>query len=279
MIEVEFLKVEDVPEALRSAAEERDGKHYLKIEAGSGVGVIPAADHATLKNQFKEFRNNNIGLEKSNAELTAKLSGFDGVDAAEFKRLHDEEVVRKAKAAEDATKGKPGNTGDDTARIAKAVQAQVGPMQERMATMDAAMKLAKTEKDAAEARVVRKDLEATLSRAGLRAGVDEKALTDYLHRGLGVWQIVEGKPVAMNGETPLFNDKGEALSVDEWATALVGDAPHLFKPSSGGGTGSGGGSGGPTPKKVISAMDTLEFGKNLKEIAAGTVVVRQPSQS
>ena len=119
-------------------------------------------------------------------------------------------------------------------------------------------------------------LKSTLTAAGVKAGVDERALSDYVNRGAEIFKVVNGQVVARKGEAPIFSKAkpAELLTPDEFAVELQGEAPHLFKPSRGGGAGGSGGGGGPVVKKTISA-DPMEFGRNLEGIAKGEVTVSQ----
>jgi hypothetical protein len=89
---------------------------------------------------------------------------------------------------------------------------------------------------------------------------------------------VNGEIVARKGDAPVFSRKNpaEVLQPEEWAIDLQGDAPHLFRPSKGGGAGGSG--NGPAPgsnaRRVISS-DPLEFGRNLEGLAKGEVTVIQ----
>jgi len=127
---------------------------------------------------------------------------------------------------------------------------------------------------AAQAQLAKKQVESSLVAAGLKLGVDEKALPDYINRGLSVFSYEQDKIVGKKSDgTPIFSKvrAGEHMSVEEWAESLLTDAPHLFRASKGGGAGSTALNGG--PKKFIQGGDPLVFGQNLEAIAKGETVV------
>ena len=156
--------------------------------------------------------------------------------------------------------------------IQTAVQEAVGPLQKVIKDREESEK-------AAQMALARKSLETDLRDAGSKVGIDERAMRDYVNRGLDVWKLVDGvaQPRSKT-DTPIFSKEkpAEVISMVEWAESLRGDAPHLFSPSRGGGaggTGNGGGTGGTVVKKTIS-NDPLEFGRNLEGIAKGEITVQ-----
>lgn len=248
--------LEEVAEPLRTEYEARNGKFYLKTEGE----YAPLVESNT---KLAEFRDNNRALNTKTAELETKLKAFEGVDVAEYATL-------KTKVTELEKAGVKG-TGDVTEQIKAAVAAAVGPL-------EAKVKEREISEAAAKAEAAQQRLETQLREAGTKVGIDDRAMSDYVGRGTRVFKIVDGKAVARNGEAPVFSKTkpAEELGMEEWATDLFGEAPHLFKPSRGGGSG-GNNVGLPInngPKKVISS-DPLEFGRNLESIAKGETIVQQ----
>lgn len=240
--------LDGLPEAVKSEYEQRaDGKFVLKLE-----GTHPTLEEANRK--VAEFRDNNIALVKDKAMLEGRLKGFDGVDPMEYATL-------KTRVADFEKKGGVKDPADIETRIRTAVEAAVKPINEKLTAAEQA-------REESNRRLAFRDLETALTEAGLKVGVDEKALPDFINRGLEIFDL-DG--TAKDGDTPLFSkDKpSEPLSMLEWATGLASEAPHLFKKSGGGGAGGGAGAGG---KKVVSS-DPLVIGQNLEKIAKGEVVV------
>ena|SRR3990167_7123594 len=246
--------LEEVAEPLRGEYEARNGKFYLKTEGD----FAPLVESNT---KLVEFRDNNRSLNSIKLELETKLKTFEGIDPVEHGKL-------KTKISELEAKGVKG-TDDVVAQIKTAVAAAVAPLEAREIARAASEK-------AAVERADRELLKSTLTAAGVKAGVDERALSDYVNRGAEIFKVVNGQVVARKGEAPIFSKAkpAELLTPDEFAVELQGEAPHLFKPSRGGGAGGSGGGGGPVVKKTISA-DPMEFGRNLEGIAKGEVTVSQ----
>ena len=252
--------LDGISEPLRTEYELKDGKYHLKIE-GQPVGFAKATDLTEANSKLTEFRDNNRSLNAQKTELEAKLKGFEGIDPVEYAK-----TTQKIKDLE--KKGIKG--GEDVAEIVKAaVAAAVKPLEEREVARAASEK-------AAVERADREGLRASLSAAGLKAGIEERAMPDFIQRGMGVFKVIDGNVVARKGDAPIFSKAkpAEELTTEEWATELQTEAPHLFKPSKGGGAGGSSGGGGPVVKKTITA-DPLEFGRNLEGIAKGEVIVQQ----
>lgn len=244
----------DLPEALRAEYEEKDGKYVLKLE-GEPSGYVKASQLAEANARLVEFRDNNRGLKAQVDQLMVK---YDGIDPDEHKTL-------KEKIAELEKRGVKG--GDDLSSVVQKAIADyhekaVTPLQKQLE------EISEREKKANDA-LARKDLESMLTKAGLNAGIGEKAIPDYLRRGLETFRLEDGKPVARNGETPLYSKikQTEPLSIEEWAVELSAEAPHLFKPSHGGSSDSG--PGGTGDQTTYDRNDDADFLKNVEKIAKG----------
>ena len=239
-------KIEEIAENLRDEYELRDGKYWLKID-----GDIPEVEETKAK--VAEFRDNNITLMKERDQLKTTLKSFEGIDPKEYKKLKEQVEAFKSGGVR------------DPADIEARIQARVAPLEAQLTEME-------RKRVEAEEALARQNLRSRLTQIGVKAGVDEKALPDFLARGLQVFNL-EGQ--AMDGEKPLFSKKkpAEKLGMEEWAADLLQDAPHLFKISRGGGTGGARPSTDSSNRRIISGADPLEFGKNLEEIAKGNVVV------
>jgi len=240
----------DIPEALRGEYEQKDGKYVLKLE-GDYPGFVKADDLGEANRKLAEFRDNNISLQK-------KLAAYDGVDVEEHKKL-------KEKAAEFEKHGVKG--GND---LQKAIENAVTPLQKKLEEI--------TERESrANAQLARKEIETVLTQEGLKAGIREEAITDYLRRGIEVWKLEEGKPVAKDGDMPLFSKRkpSEPLSPTEWVALLSIDAPHLFRPSKGGGANPG--QGGNGERMTYNRHDDSDFLKNVAKIAKGEMIPTETS--
>jgi len=244
----------EVPDALQGEYEAKDGKFILKVE-----GDYPPLVESNAK--LAEFRDNNRALNTKKVELETQLKQFEGINPAEHQTL-------KTKLA-DFEKGGIKKTDDIAERIKEAVAASTKPLEEKLLAREASEK-------AAQEALQRQGLENQLREVGMKVGVDDRAIRDYINRGLEVFKLIDGQPAPRRGENPIFSKQkpAEELSMEEWATDLQTEAPFLFKPSRGGGAGTtGNGSNFTGPKKVITA-DPAEFGRNLEAIAAGEVSVQ-----
>jgi hypothetical protein len=251
--------LDDLPESLHSEYEQKDGKFHLKLE-GDPNGYVRSADLEEANKKLVEFRENNRGLKSKLDSVTAK---FEGVDPDEHKKMRE----KITSLEQQGLKG----DADVTSIIQGAIEKAVKPLQQKLEQMS------EREKEAKNA-LARRDLESILTKEGLKAGVSEKAIPDYLRRGLDVFRLKEGEPVAMNGDdTPIFSSAkpSEPLSVPEWIGSLSDDAPHLFKPSAGGGTDARPGGGDGT--KTYDPTDEAAFLNNVDGIAKGEIKPRQPT--
>lgn len=251
--------LEEVAEGLRSEYEARDGRFFLKVE-----GDYPPLVEANTK--LTEFRDNNRTLNTTVTQLRADLKKFDNVDPVEYPKL-------KSRVAELEQSGVK-NAGDVAEVIKQAVKAAVAPMEQKLQEREAS-------ENAAKEALAQTGLENKLREVGSKMGIDERAMQDYVNRGLKVFKLIDGEPAARKGENPIFSKKrpAEELSMEEWADDLYSEAPFLFKPSSGAGAGGGRpGPGGRTAERAAVkhiSSDPVEFGKNLAEIAKGNVKVIQ----
>jgi hypothetical protein len=81
-----------------------------------------------------------------------------------------------------------------------------------------------------------------LKAEALKESAHESALDDIVYRA-DVWQIEDGKPVAVDKEGAPILKEGRHITMKEWLTDLQQAAPHLFKQSQGGKTPPGKGNG------------------------------------
>lgn len=243
----------EVPEHFKGEyVQQSDGSYHLKVE-----GEIPEVKQAN--DRVVEFRNNNIALQKKNQELEESAKKFDGINPDEYRSLKDKVTQFERSGAKDPA--------DIDARLQEAVKNAVEPLQVQLQEMQ-------RQKQEADVALKRKDLEGRFIELARKMNVRKSAVADFIARGQQIFDI-HGK--AMDGDRPRFSKKNPALelTMDEWATELTQDAPHLFEPSNGGGAGGAGSPGGGGGGKTIGT-DPLEFGNNLEDVAAGKTRVNHP---
>lgn len=248
-----YSTLAEIPEAFRTEYEQRDGQFHLKVE-GDYAPLVEA------NRKLAEFRDNNRALNAQISEVNTKLKSFEGIDPTEVVTMRTELDGFKKKGA-----AKP---DDLTAMLSAELKKATEPLIAQLTEI-------KAREESTRRSLEVKGLEDALREAGTKAGVRDTAMKDFIRRGTEVYKVVDGKYVAMNGETPLFSKKSPAdpLPFAEWAETLKPEAGHLFEPSKGAGTPPGT-PGGPAagPKRFISS-DPIVFGQNLEAIAKGEVGV------
>lgn len=242
--------LDGVPEAFRSEYVEKPGVGFvLAID-----GELPEVGE--YKGKVAEFRDNNIRLAKELEAVRASLKAFEGVDPAKYR----EATQRLA----DLERQGVGRGEDVSAVVARQVKAATEPLLHELTQI-------KTDRENAKRELARKTVEGNLRDVASKVGVNEKAVADFIRRGLDTFNL-EGK--AMDGDEPRFSRKNpsQPLSMEEWALDLQAEAPHLFNSSTGGGARGSDGRG--SASRYVSS-DPLEVGRNLEDIASGKVAVIQ----
>ncbi len=192
------------------------------------------------REKLEEFRDNNIELKKKNESLEEKYKGIDPAEARELLKIS--QSLKETKLI-------------DAGKIDEVVEERTKAMK-----ADYEGKLsALTEKDVKQSRQLESLLIDTAIQAeAVKAGVLDKAMDDVLLRGHAEWKVVEGKAVRMRGDKIVYGKDGTTPeSMSEYIAGLSSSAPHLFKPSTGGGAnGSGGANGAKTMTRA--AWDALD---------------------
>jgi len=264
--------LDQVAEALRPEYTEReDGKFVLKVD-GEHPATATAISTANtriqeLTGKVDEFRGTNTRLLKGvgadNIEAAiARLDALSGIDPAEVAEL-------KAKVASLKEKGvtKP---EDFAAIVAREVQKVSETLNKRI---DASENKAKE----ADQALATEKLRGTLTQAGIKAGVADSALDDFLARGMATFKVIDGQVTAVREDGgPRFSEKtaGQPLSPEEYAAGLQKTAGHLFKSTDG--SDAQGSQGGNQPFVGGKVITEAEFGDNIDDIVAGKVTVPVP---
>jgi len=250
-----YATQEEVPEALKDEyIQGEDGTFALKLD-GTHPAVTAVVKAANTK--VGEFRNNGITKDKALTAAQAQLDALAGITP---------EIVAALKAEnETLTAGK--KTSKSNEETQAMISAAVAPLTEALAQERQA-------RETAQREVAAEKISGRITQAGIKAGVAKTAMGDFLNRGKEAFKLVDGSLQATdeNGQPRYSKARpGEVLNVDEWASDLQAEAPHLYKNSTGGGAGGGDEQTGDTRKTVPRA----EMKHNLEAVASGEARIGQ----
>lgn len=249
-------------EALSDALKE----HYK--DGGDGESYMLDSDDASFSSKIGEFRTNNITLMQEKKALIEAAKKFEGVDLEKYDKavkqmldLEDKELIE---------------AGDIDKLVNKRTERMRADFEGKSTAQSEALDTAQKGQKAAEAHLAKVVIDADVQLEVTKVGTVRKgAMTDILSRARNVYQLQEGKPVPMKDGDVLYGTDGKnPLTITEWATGLLKDAPYLFEGSAGGGAGgSGDDQDRSTQHGVIDAHDKVAIGDNLEDIASGKVKV------
>lgn len=190
---------------------ETDGKFVLDVQG------------AVAQEKLAEFRQNNI-------KLTKDLEKFEGVDVEKYHELVGmEKDIRAGKI-------KDGKT------VEQIVEERVSEM--KKAHDREKLKLT-TDLEKANGQLSTLTIADAAAAAGSELGLRPTAREDLVGRVRQLFQLKDGKPVALNTEgAEIYGAGGEPMTIKEYVANLVEKAPHLFEASTGGGSKNGNGTGG-----------------------------------
>jgi hypothetical protein len=275
-----YETLEQIPEALRSHYEPKDGKLVLVLE-GAPVGFVPAAELAAANGKVAEFRDTNIALLKEVEPLRVVKTEHETFKKR-YEGIDPTEVVTLRTKVQEFEKNGVKDPKDIGAQITAALEQAVTPLKTQLETLGQQLETSKREGAEAREQLVRKDFEATLSQKALKAGADERMLPHFVDYAQKTWKLENGTFVAKNGAAPIFSEARphEPMTPDEWIAKQVTEAPGFFKPSGGGGAGGGGGLPGGIPgakpgARILKDPTPQELGKNADAILKGDVVVQR----
>lgn len=257
-------KLEDVAEPLREHYKKRDsdGKFVLALTS-KPPGYVEEA-------KLEEFRLNNVKL-MNDLEEAKKKRTLTPEEETEYNRLKD--VDRQIREKELLAKG------DIDALVLERTENMRKDHTAQLKAVEQARDGYKGQLDKANGRLAEVLIDSEVTKAVSQVGAVRKGATqDLIARARQMWRVVDGNPIAMLGEAPVFGKDGKShLTFPEWAAQVFEEAPYLFEASSGSGAHNNG-KPPPTGKQgTIIAGDAVEFGKNLEKIAKGEVKVVQPS--
>lgn len=249
-----YATQEDIPEGQKDEyAQADDGTFVLKLD-GDHPAVTAVVTEANKK--VGEFRNTNITSAKALTEAQAKLDALKGVTVEGY-------AEAQVRITELEGKQKGMKNQDD---IKALIAAALAPVTEALTTE-------RTARESAQREAATQKMDGTLTTAGLKAGVIEGAIGDWLLVARKDFALVDGRVERQKDGQPVYSKKhpGEILSVEEWASDLQAEAPWFYKSSTGGGAG-GGGKNADDTRTTIPRSDMKH---NLEDVASGKVQVGQ----
>ena len=197
---------------------EGDGNYYLDVDESEEIKAEKA--------KTKEFRANNITLQKRIEEFEKKFKDVDPDEVNELKQKFQDMEDKKLLDEGEIDK----LVEQKTERMRQDYEARI----EALSTdNDRLNKELSTATERLSSEVIDSRITQSISEVGT---VRKGAMEDIIARGRRTWKFDEdGEPVAKKADgTPLYGkDPKQPLSFKEWAEGLVTDAPYLFEPSEG----------------------------------------------
>jgi len=245
-----FNAKEEIPVEHQALYTEREGAWLLDVEGlpsghypgGHYSGFRPEGDLPVGQRETGTLEGKLTALQKERDEL---MKRFDGIDPDQVRALAEEK--RKLEEAAQLKAGEVEKVIDGRIRSVK------GDLEKQIAALS-------TERELLNARLTTIQIDQGVVASASERGLTATAIPDITARARNVFKLVDGVPraFAADGQTVLQGKKGP-MSVEEWVTEQVKEAPHLFGRAAGGGSapvskpngnGSGSGShGGKNPFK------------------------------
>lgn len=235
--------IDSVPEAFRSEyVQSDDGKFRLNVP-----GVVP-------KERLDEFRNNNVTLRRDLEGLQTK---YKDIDLDKYQTWAEREQSQKDRRLIDAGK------------VDELVAERVTGMKTEF---EGKIKGLTDEGAGLKTRLQTLLIDGALKDTAIAAGVVPSAIEDVVLRGQRVFRLDEkGEAAAFQGDKPIYGKTSEPLSMKEWLAGLADNAPHLFKPSQGGGSQNQGGNNGGGAKTMTRAdFNKLGYIEQAAAMKSGT---------
>lgn len=267
----------EVEEKYRGLYEKQTDGTFLLDAAVKAVDDVPADDDkddddkddasAAGKKKLAEFRNNNIALKKELDALKKKLATVGDLDEEQLAELRNKAQTLDELAEKDLLKkGKI----DDV--ITQRVNAALKEPTDQLKKITTRNKELEEAAGTASKKYKSLRVQTEVTRAAQRAGtLRPGALDDIIRRAESVWDIDdEDQLVGKN----VFNSRGDAATLDEWATSLVKEAPYFFEAGQGGGAPGGVKKpSGQSGTKTLNNPSALDIGHNLEALAKGQMTV------
>jgi len=247
-------------EAIKKLYVEKDGKYLLDAE-----GV---EDVSGLKSALEKERGT---VKKLKADLQATVDKFKDIDPDKAR-----DAQKKLQDLEDKQMMDEGKVEE---LFKKRTERMVADFENQKIAFNNQIKTLNGANQSLTGELSELLIDGSLRQAAIKAGVHEAAVEDVVLRGRGVWKLVDKKPTPMNGENIIYGkDPNQIITMEEWISGLQPVAPHLFKPTGGGGSPAGDASKGTGGGKVIrlsreEAKDPLKYRAAKEQAAkAGTTI-------
>ncbi len=207
------------------------------------VKMYSEDEYNSVKGKLDEFRGNNVKLMKDMETLSAK---FDGIDVDGYK-----DMVKQQQAMKDKKLISEGKIDELLEERTKTMREKHNQELEKIQGLNATLN------KQLETLVI----DNAVRDSATKSGVVDTGIDDVLLRSQSVFSLKDGKAVPhdRDGNVIYGEGKSEPMSVQEWVKSQMEVAPHLFKPSQGGGSEHGKnfvGSG----SKELSALEKLQVG-------------------
>jgi hypothetical protein len=255
MPELIYEAADQVPEALKSIAVEKDGKFV--------ANVVP-------KKELDDFRENNLKISRERDNLTSivgRLTTDVGLDVEKI----DDFVSQYSELRDTHQQVADGKLVKDTS-LAQAVEAKTGEMKR---TFEGQLNGLKTENVALKSdnETLKKNLNRSIVDREVmtainnpKSGALPEATTHILREAYDVFSVEDGKlvPKDNDGNVVYGSDGATPMKPLEWLTKLQESSPFFFKQAQGGGAGGGnGGAGSLTPAQLanMSPEEKMNFGR------------------
>jgi hypothetical protein len=209
----EVASLDEIPEALRSAYVEKDGKFVLDLDGEDG-----------LKGALEKERKARGDIERQLKDIKKALGDADPAKAREA-------IAQLAALEEKAA------LGEVPAALLPKIEEMVAKRIERMKTdHEGRVRSLEEANGKLNGRLEELLIDGAIRTAAAKAGVRATAIEDAVLYGKTVWKLKDGHPVAVkpDGE-PAFGKDGKPITVEEWLTDRTKDRAHWFEPSNGGG--------------------------------------------
>ncbi|MBT7350189.1 hypothetical protein HN803_05355 [candidate division WWE3 bacterium] len=177
-------------------------------------------EYGDLKTKLDEFRSNNVTLLKKQEDLESKFNGID-VDAYN-------DMLKTSQALKDKKLIDEGKIDELLEERTKAMRNEHNLALEGMNKTQSAL----------NGKLETLLIDNAVRDSAAKAGVVDTALDDVVLRSQIVFSVKDGKAVPHDREgNVVFGDgTSDPMSVNEWVKGLTESAPHLFNPSTGGGS-------------------------------------------